>query len=203
MIPWLVRNYEVYHRPIILSERTAFLSDKLLGYKNENYFSQEIQITDATLDSIINGIPVYDMSMYNLIQRGISYGSYPRRYSIMEKMYVDFKELWRPFRFSNMWVSEGFRPEGKWSFLHNFSVIITYGILLPFFAAGIYFSLKTKSKVSLILLGIVITHTLIHITFVLSQNRYRIPIDIIIIVYSFYGFTQIMNKYYLLKNKLA
>jgi 4-amino-4-deoxy-L-arabinose transferase-like glycosyltransferase len=199
MTPWFIRNYEVYNRPVILSERTAFMTDKLFGYKNENYYSQEIQISNATLDSIIKGMPVQDMTMYNLIQRGMSYGSYPRRYSKIEKLYIDFKELWRPFRFSDMWVSEGFRPEGKWSVSHNISLILTYGVLLPFFLIGLYDSLKTKNKASLILLSIVIIHTIIHTTFVLSQNRYRIPLDVIIIVIAFYGLTEILGKGYRLK----
>jgi len=194
MLPWLIRNYEVYQRPVILSERTANITDKLFGYKNDNYFSQEIQISDATLDSIVKGLPVYDMTMYNLIQRGISYGSYPVRYSNVQKMYTDFKELWRPFRFSNMWVSEGFRPEGKWSFSHNISIILTYGLLLPFFLIGLYFCFKERNELLPILFGIVIIHTIIHTAFVLSQNRYRIPIDVIIIVVAFYGLTQLLSK---------
>ncbi|MCX6157772.1 MAG: glycosyltransferase family 39 protein [Ignavibacteriae bacterium] len=195
MLPWLIRNYEVYHRPVILSERTAFITDRLLGYKNENYYSQEIQLSDATLDSIVKGQSIYDMTMYNIIQRGISYGTYPKRYSRGEKMYIDFKELWRPFRFSNMWVSEGFRPEGKWSMSHNLSLILSYGILLPFFLTGIYFSIKTRNVTWPVMLSIVLLHTIIHITFVLSQNRYRIPIDVIIIVTAFYGLTSIYENY--------
>jgi hypothetical protein len=195
MLPWLIRNYEVYHRPVILSERTAFITDKLLGYKNENYFSQEIQLSVATLDSIVKGQPIDDMTMYNIIQRGISYGSYPKRFTIAEKMYTDFKELWRPFRFSNMWVSEGFRPEGKWSMSHNLSLILSYGILLPFFLSGIYYSIKTRNVTWPVMLSIVLLHTIIHITFILSQNRYRIPIDVIIIVTAFYGLKSIYENY--------
>ncbi|MFZ4589568.1 MAG: hypothetical protein ACOYN6_01095 [Ignavibacteria bacterium] len=195
MLPWLIRNYEVYHRPVFLSERTAFITDRLLGYKNENYYSQEIQLSDATLDSIVKGQSIYDMTMYNIIQRGISYGTYPKRYSRGEKMYIDFKELWRPFRFSNMWVSEGFRPEGKWSMSHNLSLILSYGILLPFFLTGIYYSIKTRNVTWPVMLSIVLLHTIIHITFVLSQNRYRIPIDVIIIVTAFYGLKSIYENY--------
>jgi len=200
MMPWLIRNYEVYNRPVILSERTAYMTDKLFGYKNGNYYPQEIQISDATLDSIVKGMPIQDITLYNLIQRGISYGTYPEKYSRIEKLYVDFKELWRPFRFSDMWVSEGYRPEGKWSFKHNIAIIMTYGLLLPFFIMGIFYSIKVKNKGSLIILGLVIVHTIIHLTFILSQNRYRIPLDIIIIVFSFYGLTQIIRNYLIFTN---
>jgi hypothetical protein len=193
--PWLIRNYKVYNRPVILSERTAIITDKIFNYKNDNYFSQEIQISELTLDSIKKGIPVYDMTMYNIIQRGLSFGIEPRKYSSLEKMYIDLKELWRPFRFSDMWVSEGFRPEGKWSFVHNISLISTYGILLPFMVIGIYKSLKNKNYVSYLLVFIILLHTLLHITVILSQNRYRIPIDIIVIVFAFYGITEIYSKF--------
>jgi len=193
MTPWLIRNYEVYKRPVLLSERTSPLIDKYLGYKNPNNFSQEIQISDATLDSILKGIPVCDMTVYNLIQRGMSYGTLPVRHSKPEKAYIDFKELWRPFRFSNMWVSEGFRPEGKWSLSHNISVILTYGILLPFFIIGMFLFLKEKNVLAIVLFLIVAIHTLLHITIVLSQNRYRFPIDIIIIVLAFYGLINLVN----------
>lgn len=195
MLPWLIRNYNVYGRPVILSERTAVITDKYIGYTNPNNFSQEIQVSDATLDSIKKGLPVHDMTMYNLIQRGLSYGTFPERHSKMEKAYIDFKELWRPFRFSNMWVSEGFRPEGKWSFSHNVSIILTYGILLPFFLIGVYYSIKEWNKPLILLTFAVVLHTLLHITFVLSQNRYRISLDVIIIVIAFYGLSEIYNYY--------
>lgn len=194
MTPWLIRNYSVYKRPVVLSERTAIITDKLFNYKNDNYFAQEIQLSEATLDSISKGMPVYDMTMYSIIQRGLSYGIYPRKYSLPEKMFVDFKEFWRPFRFSDMWVSEGFRPEGKWSLSHNISLILTYGILLPFMLIGIYESIKKKNYVSYIMLIVILLHTFMHITVVLSQNRYRIPIDILVIVFAFYGITEMFNK---------
>lgn len=201
MLPWLIRNYEVYNRPVVLSERTAIFTDKLFGYKNDNYFSQEILLSEATLDSIINGMPIHDMTMYNMIQRGISYGTYPRRFSYAEKMYIDFKELWRPFRFSNMWVSEGYRPEGKWSLMHNLSVILSYGLLLPFFIAGLYFCFKEIYIEHLVLIGIIVIHTLIHITLILSQNRYRNPIDVIIIIIAFYGLTRLAENFRLIQSK--
>ncbi len=195
MLPWLIRNYEVYHRPVILSERTALFTDKFLGHRNDNYFSQEIQLSNETLDSIVKGMPVHDMTLYNLINRGISYGSYPRKYSAFEKLYIDFKELWRPFRFSNMWVSEGYRPEGKWSLVHNLSLIATYGLLLPFFIIGIYYCLRSIKLSSIILISIITIHTVIHITVLLSQNRYRIPIDIIIIAIAFYGIFKLSSRF--------
>lgn len=195
MIPWLIRNYKVYGRPVILSERTSTITDRFFGYENPNNFSQEIQISDETLDSIKKGMPVFDVTVYNLIKRGLSYGTYPKRYSKYEKAYIDFKELWRPFRFSNMWVSEGFRPEGKWSLSHNLSIILTYGVLLPFFVIGIYYSFIEKNKTAILLILAVLIHTLLHITFVLSQNRYRIPIDVIVIVISFYGLSKIINHF--------
>ena len=142
----------------------------------------------------MKGQPVFDMTMYNIIQRGISYGTYPKRFTRGEKIYSDFKELWRPFRFSNMWVSEGFRPEGKWSLSHNLSLILTYGVLLPFFLFGIYYSVKMKDVTWQILFSIVLLHTIIHLTFILSQNRYRVPIDIIIIIIACYGFVQLLNE---------
>ena len=194
MTPWLVRNYTVYKRPIVLSERTAIITDKLFGYANDNYFAQEIHVSEATLDSISKGMPISDMTMYSIIQRGLSYGIYPRKYSLAEKMFVDFKEFWRPFRFSDMWVSEGFRPEGKWSLSHNISLILTYGILLPFMLIGIYESIKKKNYLSYIMLIVILLHTFMHITVVLSQNRYRIPIDILVIVFAFYGITEMFNK---------
>lgn len=201
MMPWLIRNYYVYDRPVILTERTAVFTDKLLGYQSVNHYPQQIQVPPETLDSIIKGQQIYDVTLYNLIQRGLSFGIIPRKYTFYEKLYVDFKEFYRPFRFNNMWVSEGFRPEGKWSVLHNLSLILTYGILLPFFILGIIKSIRVRNKYAIMLFIIVLIHTLMHLTIVLSQYRYRIHMDAFIIIFAFYSINEMIFRPFIYKKE--
>lgn len=194
MIPWLVRNYIVFKKPVIISERTAVFTDKIFGYETKNTAPMEIQISNETLDSIRRGQNIYDITLQNELNRGIKYGLIPYRYSPLKKAFVDFKEFWRPFRFSPMFVSEGFRSEEPWSLKHNMSIMLTYGILLPFFFIGLFFVIKEKNKYAMFIIFIMLIHTLIHTTVLLSQYRYRIPIDAFVIIFSFYGIFKLFNK---------
>lgn len=194
MIPWLIRNYSVYKKPVIISERTAVFTDKIFGYETKYNAPMEIQISNETLDSVIKGQNIYDITLQNELNRGIKYGLIPHRYSPIKKAFVDFKEFWRPFRFTPMFVSEGFRSEEPWSLKHNLSIILTYGILLPFFIVGLFFGFKEKNKYAVFIFFIMFIHTLIHTTVLLCQYRYRVPIDSFVIIFSFYGLFKLFFK---------
>ncbi len=58
MIPWLIRNYYVYKRPVILTERAAKFTDKIFGYsdsqnetKNEKYQLRTDKAHEFTLNA--------------------------------------------------------------------------------------------------------------------------------------------------------
>jgi len=192
-LPWFIRNYSVYHKPVLLTQRTSFVLDRILGYPSSYNYPQEIEVSDATIDSVIKGYEIYDKTLEKEFKRVMKYGIYPRRFTFGEKVLSSFKEFWIAFRFKPSFTIEGFRAQEPWSLKHNISVIITYGILLPFMLIGFFQGLKKRNKFLLFLFVLVCFQTFIHLFIVLSNYRYRTPIDFIIIIVAFYGFFEIRS----------
>lgn len=204
MIPWLVRNYYVYDRPVILTERTARFTDKIFRYDNQlkehekemNQYPQ-FEWDKSMVEPILANeeIPGLKGHRYKSLQRGLQHGFIPHRYSKYERWYAEFKEFWRPVRFTGGYVGNGFRFEGpSWSLKHNLSQGLTYGLLLPFFLIGIFYIIKLQHKYGLLLTIIIFIHMIIHVVLAHVRNRYRIPIDAFIIIIAFYGIYQMYLK---------
>ena len=191
MVPWTIRNYKVYNRIVILTTRSEFA----LNLSHENQGIKKIlekhYLTKEQIDSIAKGLETYNRHPVE-IER-IKKGIIPKQYTKWEKWYNEFLEFWRPCRFTPGYVGNGFRFQLR-SLPYNLALIFSYGILLPFFFAGIYLIFKTKNIKGIIIFGIIIIHTFIHVFFFLVRYRYRVPIDIYIIILASCGFLWIYDK---------
>jgi hypothetical protein len=191
MVPWTIRNYKVYNRIVILTTRSEFA----LSLSHENQGTKKIlqkhYLTEEQIDSIAKGLETYNRHPVE-IER-IKQGIIPKRYTKWERWYNEFLEFWRPCRFTPGYVGNGFRFQLR-SLPHNLALIFSYGILLPFFFVGIYLIFKTRNIGGIIIFGIIIIHTLIHVFLFLVRYRYRVPIDIYIIILASFGFFWIYNK---------
>ena len=205
MIPWLIRNYNVYKRIIILSERTSIFTDELFGYeKNSQLLSYmgvtyDLDLFQSYSDSIGAGFSVNNVPSglnHETLIKGISLGYIPHKFSKAERRWADFKEYWRPVRFSGGYINHGFRFQGpSWSWYGNLTRGLTYGILLPFFLVGICLIIKNNNRLGLFLLSLILVHMFIHIEFYHVVNRYRIQIDPLIILISFYAIDYLLIKF--------
>ena len=212
MLPWLVRNYYVYNRPVILTERTALITDRIFGYTNQasndkkawELLYYQFEWDDSMIDPILAGeeVPNLKGKRYYSLQEGLQHGFIPHNYSKYEVWWVEFKEFLRPLRLYSEYVGSGFKFHKPWSLKHNLSVGLTYGLLLPCFLIGVYFIIRIRNKYGLFLMVIIQSHIIIHIFLTTApyfvRNRYRIPIDSFIIIIAFYGIYQI---YLQLKSK--
>ena len=198
MIPWLIRNYVVYgDRVVILTERTARFTDKYFGYDQLLSFYGQKQLKyskfkwdESLIDDILAGKEVSGLKgkRYRSLKKGIEAGFIPYKFNTTEKRISNFKELYRPIRLHPGYIDTGFRfVEGAWSIKHNLSVGLSYGLLLPFFLYGGLMIIKYKQKYGLFFICIIIVHTLIHVIYFTGKERYRIPIDTLIILIAFYG----------------
>jgi hypothetical protein len=195
MVPWQVRNYQVYQKPVILTVRTSGLVDKFIGPRpTRPRRNAKIDFTGAPaqVDSILSGAKKYGMSKRELImfKKAVQNKCVITPYSSSRKMYEDFKEFWRPIRLKTEYAMFGYIFEKKWSLIHNLSEGITYGLLLPFFILGAFYLLVRRHKYGIFFLAIILIHTLIHVVLAFAVNRYRIPVDAFIIVVAFYGMQQ-------------
>lgn len=197
MVPWTLRNYQVYNRLVILTVRSDMVLNKF--YKNRKNIEKRgfYYLTEEQIDSIAKGQATYNRNPLEIerIKRGVV----PRKYSKWERWYNEFLEFWRPVRFNPGYVYSGYRFEYK-SLRHNLAILLTYGVLLPFFFVGVYLTFKKKNIEGIIIFSILVFHTLIHVFLFWVRVRYRVPIDIFIITFASYGFLWVNKN---LKSKLT
>ena len=199
MLPWLIRNYIVFDRVVVLTDRTSGFTNKFFSYSDSiGYFAEydiehnvnrDLKWEPYMLDEIKDGNDIYGMSPKRLrsIRQGIKYNIVPRQYTYIEGKYYEFKELWIPFRIKPEFRQTGFKFEKPWSLKHNLSQGLTYGLLLPLFIIGIAGIIKYRNKYGIIMLCIIASNTIIHVFLAWARQRYRIPIDSFIIITAFYG----------------
>jgi 4-amino-4-deoxy-L-arabinose transferase-like glycosyltransferase len=205
MVPWTIRNYHVYHRVIIIGVRTNPFTEKLLGYEHEKYYDDNYTlgwyISPGRTDSIIKGLTdKYDDGTKIPSQQitAMKNGRLPRYFSRSEVMWASFKRLWQPFILNEgMYYHTGYRFI-SWSVIHNVFVILTYSWLLFFLPFGLYYLFKHNKVSFYIILSIFLIHTFTHILFIpFTEDRYRIPIDPLVIIASMAGLLFFINKFLL------
>jgi|GEM_PF-2050355 len=212
MTPWLYRNYIVFERPVILTERIAKFTDKLIGYKGKTnpyrsfvfktpYEKQSINGYENFRDSLLAG---YDATGYGYqgaktLKLAIKQGYIPKRFSTTEKIWAEFKELMRPVKLKPNFTGYGFRFHKAWKLSSNLIFGMQYGLILIFSVFGLYKLIKINLKVTLCLLTILILHLIIHLVFGHALQRYRVPIDFTLIIFGisglYYTFTKLKNEY--------
>ena len=206
MTPWLIRNFVVLDNIVILSTRTTSITEKFIDYKKSevsfNHYGNR-ELSTSQIDSVLSGTKTH-FSKTDGIPEGqieeMKQGKFPHRYSTLENLANRLIDLWRPFKFSSNYYMGGFSYMGPWSLKHNVSAILCYGLLLPFFFIGLYHLLKRKKKVAIILLSILLYHSIIHMLFIpYTRDRYRIPLESIIIMLGVYGMLMVYE--YFIKKK--
>jgi 4-amino-4-deoxy-L-arabinose transferase-like glycosyltransferase len=206
MIPWLIRNYFVYERPILLAYQTSQVTDKILGY-NES----EIKTGEKSLKTSYNRkyLPIYEQATkdilngkepdtdgfryYKDIKMGIAEGNIPHSYSYLKNLWEEFKEFFRICRFKSGFLANGYRYMPKGASINNAIYIFQYGILLPFFVFTIGYGFVKRIAVVNFLTLLIASYASIHLFIEHSLIRYRIPIDGIIIMFGIYGFLTLLN----------
>lgn len=204
MTPWLIRNYYVYNKIVILTVRTTTLTDKLFGYPKDEFtksigviLSKEY-LNKAQIDSVLLGLKTTHNNGKQISSEQIEAmkdGMLPHSFSKIEGYWSILQRLWRPVNLKRSYSKNGFYYESSWSLRHNLSIGLTYGVLLPFAVFGLILLFYKRRKLGIFLLSILFLHTIIHVLIApFTVNRYRIPIDSIIIVLGIYGMIIVYNK---------
>lgn len=207
MLPWLYRNYVVFERPVILTERTAPFTDKLLGYNTpanpyrqdpiSPYKRSNLAIYESFRDSMLNGEKVQSKGYryIDLMEEAISEGDIPRTQSPIQAKLMEFLELYKPFHFSGSFTANGYRYHREWKLVSNIVYGLQYGLLLllfPFGLVQLYRSNKRFLSIALIFIGI---HGLIHVFIAYGLQRYRVPMDFLLIVVAAFGVEFILKRF--------
>lgn len=206
MIPWLYRNYIVFERPVILTERTAPFTDKLLGYESpanpyrqdpiSTYDRKNIPVYEAFTDSLIQGYELKSKGykFLDLMKEGIQNADTPYTQGKWEAKWFELKELYKPVHFQGDYTANGYRYHRPWKAASNLIYGLQYGVLLLLLPFGIVQLSRTHRRLLVLLLMIIVVHTLIHVFIAYGLQRYRVPIDFCLMILAAFGVQFLMKK---------
>lgn len=205
-LPWLVRNYLVLNEVIVVSTRTASITNPIFNHRQEivfNHLPSTSTLSTEQIDSVLTGNKLQFTDGRPISKQQIDAmkeGFIPYKFSKTEAFFSRVYFLWLPFKFKPNYRIDGYNFMGKWSLRHNLSSILTYGIFLPFMLLGlIAFFLEKKWEPLIIFLSLILYHTLIHAAFIpYTRDRYRHPIDFIIPILAFYS---VFFLFHFIKNR--
>ncbi len=200
MTPWLIRNYSVYDKIIILTPRTAHITDRIFGYEQEEYLEEawldRLYLDESQIDSVITGQKTSFDNGRPILKEQISAmkeGNIPYKFNMAEELWSRFKMLWKPVAIKGYYFRGGYRYK-EHSLKHNLAYGLCYGILIPFMIIGLFRLISRNKKIFWTIFLILLTHTLIHVLFIpYTQERYRLPISPIIIITGIYGMMTILS----------
>jgi hypothetical protein len=157
-IPWTVRNFVVYRDVVPVSlEATRYT---------------------APISRLLHDAPPEAESV-----------STPPPAGVVERpgFLANEREFWRAVRLADSPgdPARGVRPEPAWSLRHNLISLLNYGVLLPFFLAGLVLAWKIRQRAALVLGSIVLSCALLR-GFIWEYEA-RLVVEPLIILIAFYG----------------
>lgn len=171
LIPWTIRNYKEYGEIVLLTPRTTAITSKFWG----------------TNQSVINfegdnrAITLMETRKVKANQYATQHGIEPHIQKGFESKWRAFINYWQPTYFRPTFIQYGYRFQ-KWSMTHNMLGLLSYGIFLPLFILGIVNFIRKRNLLLIWLISIPILHSLIHAYMVWPLERYRMPINFIIVI---------------------
>lgn len=183
MLPWTFRNYRQFGQVVILSPRTTAVTSRFWGTDLVKlHFNTEEgreQVIAKRMDNTLNAMAAY--------------GVIPRAYGKYEKYWKAFVHYWQPVYHRMEFIQYGFRPV-KWTLAHNLVSVLFYGIFLPFYLAALLLALWKKDWLILLLGAIPLLHSLLHTALIWPLERYRLPLNFIIVLLALWTVNCIFNR---------
>jgi len=171
MVPWTIRNYKQHQELVILTPRTTAITSQFWGHNLTRLHISE--------EGFISSTDYYKVDNENLLKN--NYNIKPRLYGKYERYWKAFIHYWKPVYFKVTYIQYGFRPV-KWSLNHNLNSLLFYGIFLPFYIFGFIYTFVKKNRLMLTIAIIPFLHSLLHTFLVWSLERYRLPMDFLIVL---------------------
>jgi 4-amino-4-deoxy-L-arabinose transferase-like glycosyltransferase len=178
LIPWTIRNYQIYNQLVIISPRTTAFSSKLFGdnlWKNYSETEPSYNVNTKKL-SLISYKDFYAKQAGKIAREQ---KKELRMYGNKEAKVRAFFNYWQPTYFKPHFIINGYRVE-QWLISANITSILYYGIFLPFYVLGIILLVIKKDRMALFIAFLPIIHSLIHAYLVIPLGRYRSPMDFIV-----------------------
>jgi hypothetical protein len=211
-VPWLVRNYYAHEKIVLLSPRISQFIDPLIGQKTDiNILDGESNaksFTEAELDSIASGTMTTKTYVYSgrtaetmiipepLIEE-VKSGNRPVKFGYAQQVQHAARDYFIPIYWKREWTNLGYTlvlPQNKSVWI---STILSYLWLLPFGLYGMWIVLKERTNIwmSISIIAFYWSYALLNILFMpFIDNRYRWPIDGIMILLSFIALETLISK---------
>lgn len=183
MIPWTIRNYNQYHELVILTPRTTAFTSRLWGSDHSGVHFSSDDLKQAKLELS----PAHK-------EVASKYGVQPRQYGRFEKYRMAFYHYWKPAYFKLSYIQYGFRPV-KWSLAHNLNGILFYGIFLPFYVFGLVLAFIRKYYLIAFFAVFPILHSIMHAVMIWPLERYRLPMDFIVVLVGLWFIALLLKRY--------
>jgi hypothetical protein len=167
ILPWTVRNYIVFREFLPLNSNIGFA---LFSANHPNHGTQFDQDYVAPLPPGLSAVG-YNDAQWNTVLTKLGIGFIlqdPRRYLLLSLDRIPI--------FFNFWFSS------ESSLLSGLMRILSFGLYLPFFTAGLILSRRHWRRSSLIYLFAVV-YSAIHIL-TWASIRYRLPIDAVLMPFA-------------------
>ena len=194
--PWFIRNYRVYNRPILITERFQSPIDKKLGIENRlnnrsSQFKEQLVSFRDSLDRGFNPIPSFGRE--RALMAAKEEGLHPHDFSLRERIYFNSLGYWSPVRNHGILIKNGWKYKGARSFATNILYSLNYGLLLPFMVFGVFMAFRRKERLLIWLVSYLFLHYCLHVLMIFGSGRYRHPVDFIVIILAFYGIFQFLS----------
>ena len=214
VIPWTLRNYKVYKRPIVLAFQTSEFTDFLFDNKTEfyngksqiqksPYSRKHLSVYEKMVEEIVAGESVnkykpeykYVDDLVNCVTNDIV----PVKYSPIKGKFMEAAEFYRICRFKAGFTGNGYRFFPRWRLLNNIIYLFSFGIpfgIMILFILGSNFRFNSYIQVLFILM---IVYSMLHILVIHGIIRYRVPIDGFIFILASAGMVRFFDKSRLLR----
>jgi 4-amino-4-deoxy-L-arabinose transferase-like glycosyltransferase len=171
MIPWTIRNYIEYKEIVILTPRTTAITSNFWG----------TNLSSISFEGNFRAVKLMEDRADIARNYSARYGIAPHIQKGFESKIMAFINFWQPTYFRPTFIQYGYRFQ-KWSLMHNLTGILFYGIFLPFYILACIKFICQKRVDLIWLSSIPIIHSLVHAWMVWPLERYRMPINFIIVL---------------------
>jgi hypothetical protein len=216
-IPWLVRNFYAHNKIVLLSPRISQFIDPLLGQNTDIDIlegeSNAKSFSELELDSITQGLMTSKTYVYSgrtpetmiipesLIEE-VKRGNRPVRFSYFTQISHAARDYFLPIYWKREWTNLGFTlvlPQKKSVWI---TTILGYVWLLPLGFYGMFLLIQKKINRWLVIgiLGFYWSYAMLNILLMpFIDNRYRWPLDGILILMAFIALQKIISKWRIVK----
>jgi 4-amino-4-deoxy-L-arabinose transferase-like glycosyltransferase len=188
MLPWNIRNYQVFDQIVILSPMTTAFTSKLWGSDIKQLGNKLIGLRDDVQQENTE-IRIPDRAR----KFGEEHGIVPRKLSKNEARFKSFLHFWQVLAFKPFFIQDGFRPH-QFSTIRNVTNLLFYGIFLPFYFFSFYWFIKRKHYSGLLVASIPLIHSFLHAYMVWTLVRYRAPVLFIVAIVGIYIISEILRN---------